>query len=180
MRQSLKNTKERTSFCRAIIQPIKPPTLNQKDYVRLKNTPIYKRIGLTKKEYNNAEIIKEHEKDFVKRFTQLGFKITWISRIKKKKSGGYFPTNDFIWNNIEWELKRPLKKKYKPIYNRIRDARTSGKMNFIIDLGEATLTQKLAESLAEYNLRKTKAQSKIRRLLVMDKQGLVKIILKRK
>jgi len=135
---------------------------------------------LTKKQYENNDIIKPYERDFVKRITKMGFRIKWISRNSNISipMGGYLSTNDFVWNNLEFELKRPLKKKYKSIYNRINEARNKGKVNFVIDLGDSILKRKLAESLTEFNIRKNKEQNKIERLYILDKKQFVEIILK--
>ena len=44
------------------------------------NTPIYRRIGLTKKEYEDNNILRVHERNFVKRFTERGEDIKCIKR----------------------------------------------------------------------------------------------------
>ena len=65
--------------------------LTEKDRKTL-NTPIYKRIGLTKREYEDNNILKAHERDFIKRFIKRGEDIKWIKRdsLVDAKTGGYY------------------------------------------------------------------------------------------
>ena len=97
------------------VKTIQKPKLTQKEKGILLKTPLYKRIGLSLKEYNNEDILKVQEKEFAQRFTDLGYSIRWISRAQPSKNGGYIPTNDFEWNGIEWELKSLAKAKYGSI-----------------------------------------------------------------
>jgi len=162
----------------SLIKSIQPLKLQGNEKKNLKTTPIYKRIGLTKQEYYNNNIIKPHERTFTEEFTKRGYKITWISRIRKKSesSTGYLPTSDFIWNDLEWELKQPEKAQYSNIKNLLKRGSKSGKKNFLIDLKYTTLKWNLTERLARYNLERE--QYKIERLYVLDKKGLYEILLK--
>lgn len=164
----------------SIAKPVQPPKLTSKQLKKILEIPVYRRIGLSKKQYENDDIIKPYERDFAKRITEMGFRIKWIPRNSDilTPTGGYLPTNDFVWNHLEFELKKPLKKKYKPIYNRIKEGRDKGKVNFVIDLGNSILNRKLVESLTEFNIRKDKNRNKIEKLYILDKKQFVEIILK--
>ena len=149
------------------------------------NTPIYRRIGLTKKEYEDNNILRVHERNFVKRFTERGEDIKWIKRdsLVDTKTGGYYPTNDFIWNNQEWELKSILKKNFSEgtVIKRINESVDKGKRNIFLDLGNNILQEKLLKRLCEYNSSRIKNKAKkryINNIIVYDKKGLHKIVLK--
>lgn len=158
------------------IKVIEPPKLTDKQKKKIHDTPVYKRIGMTEKQYNNNDLIKEHEKVFVERFTDLGHKIKWVSRTKKKKSGtGYLPTNDFIWNDKEWECKSISNQKYSSISRRLRIPISQGKENFFLVMQNKILATKLSKQLASFNLRKQ--ERRIERLIVWDKEGIKEISL---
>lgn len=160
------------------IRVVEPPKLTQKQRQRILDTPVYKRIGLSQEQYMDDNIIKPHEREFAEKFTDLGYKIKWISRIRERKLGtGYLPTNDLIWNNEEWELKRAKKKKYASISKLIKEGRKSEKMNFIIDLDRSTLKENLAKNLAMYN--KNNPQNTIQKLYLLDNLRLVEILLEK-
>lgn len=159
------------------VKVIDLPSLTIKKRREIVRTPVYKRVGLLKREYMNDDLIKEHEREFVERFTNLGFMIRWICRNRKKKDGGYYPTNDFIWENKEWELKKPQVKKYNSIFNMIKKAERRGKKRFILDFGQTHIGSKLAQQLSTYNIRNPEKQ--IEELLILEKDILVRVLLKK-
>ncbi len=141
---------------------------------KVKENPLYKRIGLTAKQFNDDDIIKPHEREFVRKFTKFGYRIRWIVRDKTAKGGvGYLPTNDFIWRGKEWELKSPKVKRYSSIFNMIRRGARKGKENFMIDLGKSVLQTNLLSQLSTYNTRNP--NNKIKVLYVVDKESLTRV-----
>ena len=159
------------------VKTIQKPKLTEKQRDILLKTPLYKRIGLSLREYSNEDILKVQEKEFAQRFTDLGYSIRWISRAQPSKNGGYIPTNDFEWNGIEWELKSPEKARYGGIKALIKRGASLGKENFIIDLKGALLQNKLSKQLSLYN--KNNPENKISRLLILDREGLKEIVLQK-
>ncbi len=162
----------------SIFQEIVPlPRLTEEQALDLANTPIHQRIGVTLEQYLDDDVIKVQEREFAKRFTLLGYKVKWILRSRRIGADGisYLPTNDFIWNYIQWELKTPKVKKYNNIFNMIKKGLRQGKKNYILDFGKSLLTDRLAESLSLYNVRNPKRQ--IYRLYVLDRECLKKILL---
>ncbi len=159
------------------VRTIDKPKLTQKERISLLKTPLHKRIGLSLRDCNDNNIFKVQEKDFAQRFTDLGYPIRWINRAQPSKNGGYIPTNDFEWDGIEWELKSPEKARYGSIKALIKRGASLGKENFIIDLKGALLESKLSKQLSSYN--KNNPENKISRLLVLDREGLKKIILQK-
>ncbi|MGI6484605.1 MAG: hypothetical protein ACOX0R_03210 [Candidatus Dojkabacteria bacterium] len=152
--------------------------LIEKQSRKVVEIPLYKRIGLTVKQFNDDDIIKPHEREFVRKFTKLGHRIKWIVRDKTAKDGvGYLPTNDFIWRDKEWELKKPQKKKYCNAKRLIKKGRESDKQNYILDYGNALLSEKVAKQLSLYNVRNKKKT--ITRLFVVDREGLKEIVLRK-
>lgn len=145
--------------------------------IGMKEVPLHEKIGLTLKQFNDSDIIKPHERAFVERFIGMGNKIKWIVRIKRGMTG-YLPTNDFVWNGLEWELKKPKRKNYRSVKILIQTGVKSGKKNYILDFGNALLKEKVARQLGMYNLRNR--EKSISRLFVVDREGLKKIVLKRK
>ena len=126
--------------------------------------------------------MKPHEQAFYRRMENLGEKIDWIpqDRIGRK------PTNDFRWTSrggFETELKS-TQAKYQSIRNRVHEAAARAnlqgviKENFVIDLGRARLSDKLRMQLEQYNERTR--TTPIRRLYVLDRDGLVEILLRAK
>ena len=82
--------------------------------LRKRKRPLYERIGLTRKEYYNDDILKPHERDFVRKFSRLGEEVRWITKRERDfLTKELLPNNDFIWKDLEWELKRPEQKRYK-------------------------------------------------------------------
>ncbi len=154
----------------SILYPLYMPT------PKTSKLPIYKKIGLTRKEYKDWNIIKEHEKDFVARFTRLGYRIKWIKSAKRIKGRKRKPTNDFIWRGEEWELKTPKNPKYCFISDLINKGTKQGKKNFIIDIKEKYFKQQLKHQLSLFNQR-TKGP-KLDKLLVFHKNGISKVTMK--
>ena len=148
--------------------------------LRKTKRPLYERIGLTREEYYNNDILKPHERDFVRRFSRLGEEMRWVKRdCKIAPSGiGYLPTNDFIWRGREWELKKPKVKKYNNIFKMMKRSTRQGKKNFMIDLGDSTLFMNLILQLETYNQRNPLYP--IDRLYVVDRNSVTKIILRKK
>ncbi|MBP8978861.1 hypothetical protein KBG23_00060 [Candidatus Dojkabacteria bacterium] len=159
------------------LKAIRKPKLSKIELRKLRDTPLHKRIGLNLEDYENRDILKTEEKDFTQKFTDLGYTITWINRAQPSPKGGYIPTKDFIWNGIEWELKRPAKQSYGSISGLIKRGVISGKKYYIIDLKGASLERKVAEQLSMYN--KRNRGKEISRLLIFDREDLKEIILKK-
>ncbi|HKM20276.1 MAG TPA: hypothetical protein VJY47_03620 [Candidatus Dojkabacteria bacterium] len=113
--------------------------------------PIYKKIGLTRKNYYSYDIVKPEERDFIKRFIRKGEEIKWIERNRKVNPNevGYLPTNDFVWKGKEWELKSKTQGKIKErtIIRRINESVDKGKRNIFLDLGNRKASSKLIERL---------------------------------
>lgn len=139
---------------------------------------MYERVGLTKREYYNDDILKPHERDFVRKFSRLGEEVRWIKRDSvNPKTLGYNPTNDFVWRGKEWELKKPKVKKYKNIVKMIKPSINQEKKNFMIDFGNAILKEGLEIQLSRYNVRNTRRR--IKNLYIFDREGLKKILLRK-
>ena len=146
--------------------------------LRKTKRPLYERIGLTRKEYYNDDILKPHERDFVRKFSRLGEEMRWIKRSEiNHKTGGFHPTNDFIWNSIKFELKKPKVKKYNNIFKMMKRSIRQGKKNFMIDLGDSPLSMNLVLQLETYNQRNPLYP--IDRLYVVDRNSITKIVLKK-
>ncbi|MFT4281183.1 hypothetical protein [Microbacterium sp.] len=119
--------------------------------------------------------LEPQEIQFLERFL-VSNQVRWIPRDPNLR-----PTNDFVWIN-EGDLTMELKStgaKYQSIRNHIHTAvakATRGgvvKENFIVDLGDGVLTDKLRRQLAEFNQRTS--TTPIRRLFVMSRDGLEEI-----
>lgn len=125
-----------------------------------------------------GDVLEPREVEFLERFLP-GNEVRWIPRDRTRR----LPTNDFIWvsnANLVMELKS-TSPKYQSIRNHIHStvvraqAREVVKENFIIDIGNAPLTEKLRRQLSEFNVRTT--STRIRRLFVMSREGLEEISL---
>lgn len=123
-----------------------------------------------------GERLEPHEVRFLERFT-VDNRVRWIPRDRSTLK----PTSDFEWLNaggIKVELKS-TQPKYQSVKNHIQrsvvKAQAAGvvKENFIIDLGDRQLSEKLVKQLALYNLRTPSAR--IRRLWVMSRGELVEV-----
>lgn len=125
----------------------------------------------------HGEQLYQHEIETVERLKALGESVEWIPR----KFG--VPTNDFIWNGVEVDTKA-TRAKYSTIANHLRrsadqarDARSRGmemwKDNFLVDLGNRALSQKLRHQLAEFNRRNP--NNRISRLWVLSQGDLIEV-----
>jgi hypothetical protein len=177
MRNQYRNMKT-FKYSNKYIRIVKPPKITKKQKKKIMDTPVYKRISLPLEEYINDDLIKPHEKEFVENFTNLGFKIKWICRNREKDDGSYYPTNDFIWNNEEWECKSIFNQKYSSIAKRLRIPILQGKKKFFIYMKNKKLSTKLSCQLANFNIRKRTNQ--IERLIVLDKESVKEIILQKR
>lgn len=133
--------------------------------------------GALASEIPDGERLYGHELLFLLRFEALGNKARWIERPTPDKDGAMKPSNDFVWlNNGELisELKSS-KNKYSTIKTRISDAVRKAeahgvqKKNFVVDLGNKYLDQKLERQLRMYNVRNP--QAPIKNLYVMHSRG---------
>lgn len=127
-----------------------------------------------------GEILEAHEVRFVERFMDAGERLEWIA----KDTVNYKPTNDFIWSSngrMVVELKS-TKARFTTIDGRIQDAVMKAsrqavvKQNFVIDLADQTLTDRLRDQLAGYNIGRRKYL--IRRMYVMSEGRIEEIILR--
>lgn len=89
------------------------------------------------------------EKAFIYDFERNGYK---IDKIISKDYETFKPTNDFIINGLEWEMKTPEKSlKYSTMSKHIRNAAKQGKKNFIINLNNKHSDEKSIHQLKQYN-----------------------------
>ena len=51
--------------------------------------------------------LTKDEAIFNQNATNAGYAIEWIPRGKMVEGVGQLPTNDFVWDNLEWEMKTP-------------------------------------------------------------------------
>ncbi|GAA1642609.1 hypothetical protein GCM10009700_31780 [Brevibacterium sanguinis] len=123
-----------------------------------------------------GERLEPHEVRFLERFT-VENRVRWIPKDQDTRK----PTSDFEWLNaggMKVELKS-TQPKYQSVKNHIlrsvSKAQAAGvvKENFIIDLGDRRLSEKLLKQLALYNLRTPSAR--ISRLWVMSRGELVEV-----
>ncbi len=128
---------------------------------------------------HSIDTLYPHEIVFLERFKELGNHIEWISRDLKAAT----PTNDFNWieQGESFELKSLTKANFSRIADRITKSVRSAKQNhgvvkdcFVIDLGNSSRSDKLVRQLENYNRR----DYKIRRLFILDSEGLTEIDLK--
>lgn len=120
-----------------------------------------------------SEELYDHELEFLHRFEAKGYTAEWIPKAVNT------PTNDFYWVEKDYtatELKA-AKNRYSTISTRIKDAVSKArnhsdpvvKENFIIDLGNIKMDDKLRHQLGTYNLRNPK--NTITTLWVMHSDG---------
>ena len=156
-----------TSPAAAAPVPVAPQPLSWPDRQRALGFP-----------YGKGWELEPHEVEFYERFAQLGLHAQPIQR-----SETFMPTNDFYWaeQGLEIEVKKPKKAQYASASNLISSAVSRAKNHgfvkdcFIIDLGDKTLTEKLRNQLAQYNLRNPGNQ--IRLLWALAKGVLIEIVL---
>ena len=128
--------------------------------------------------YGKGWELEPHEVEFYERFAKLGLNARLIQR-----SETFMPTNDFYWEDkgLEIEVKKPKKAHYATASNLISSAVSRAmdhgfvKDCFIIDLGDKSLTDKLRNQLAQYNLRNP--GNRIRLLWALAKGVLIEIAL---
>ncbi|MGI5897863.1 MAG: hypothetical protein ACOX6Q_01745 [Candidatus Dojkabacteria bacterium] len=161
---------------KSVAKTLPKPKLTSKEFNKIRRTPLHKRIELSLEEYNDENIFKAQEKDFAQRFTNLGYSIRWIKPDTSGKGKIAQPTNDFVWNNNQWELKTVQYAKYSSISKTVRHAIKRGKRNFMIDLGRKKLTRTLAFQLSKFN-RRTQG-NKATRILVFTRGEIIEIVLK--
>ncbi|WP_418063151.1 hypothetical protein [Pimelobacter simplex] len=112
--------------------------------------------------------------------------IEWIRRDANgyTETGGLKPTDDFIWlnnNQLAVEGKRLNRAEYKVIKRAISDAVADAaphgftKSNFVIDLGDKALTDKLRHQLSLYNVRNAASGTTITGLWVLSRGEIHKI-----
>lgn len=128
---------------------------------------------------HSTDTLYPQEIVFLERFQNLGNHVAWIPRDIEKRTA----TNDFRWieTNELCELKSLAKADFGKIADRITKAVRSAKENhdvvkdcFVIDLGQSKRKDKLVHQLERYNDR----EWKIRRLFILDGEGLLEIKLK--
>lgn len=89
------------------------------------------------------------EKAFIYDFERNGYK---IDKVISKDYETFKPTNDFIINGLEWEMKTPEKSlKYSTMSAHIKDAVKQDKKNFIINLNNKHSDEKSIYQLKQYN-----------------------------
>jgi len=124
--------------------------------------------------------LQPHEVEFYERFAAAGEKAQLIQRSNKG-----LPTNDFVWvgMGLEVEVKKPHKPSYSTAHQAIKKAVARArenhgftKENFIIDLGDKRLDEKLRNQLSLYNVRNP--DNRIRALWVMSRGELIPIALR--
>ena len=130
-----------------------------------------------------VEMLYPHEVVFLERFEALGNHVRWIPRDTENQTA----TNDFEWLEAGelCELKSMTSTKYQHIAKRISESAASAMANhgvvkdcYVIDIGHARMSDKLASQLVSYNVRHPDQKTRIRRLFVMDADGLHEIELK--
>jgi hypothetical protein len=118
------------------------------------DNPAFSKDMDTKGQFINSggDYLEPHERAFVNRMVKNGESLEWISKSTEQK-----PTNDFIWNDEEWELKNTSPDYYgirgrimKTVYKALKSNFT--KDRFIIDIGENRITNELLKEVANYNL----------------------------
>lgn len=159
------------------LKVIEAPNLTKRQRRKIIQTLVYKRVGLSRREYYDDDLVKPHERRFLQRFTRRGEIIKWIKRDDiNVETGGYYPTNDFEWKEEQWELKEPKRKRYSRIAKMIRSS-SSIKENFMIDFGNTGVTEVLTRQLAMYNINNPKRP--IKKLYIFSRGKIWKILLRK-
>ena len=113
------------------------------------------------------------EKAFIYDFERNGYKIDKI--IPKDYGTPRKPTNDFIINGLEWEMKTPKRKlKYSTMSAHIKDAVKQGKENFIINLNNRYYDQKSIYQLSQYNSKNP--DNKTKKIFIYKKGKLIDLL----
>lgn len=152
--------------------------LSMKELAAVSDAEWYRRQELAGVAHS-IDTLYPHEIVFLERFKEHGNHIEWISHDLKAAT----PTNDFNWieQGESFELKSLTKANFSRIADRITKSVRSAKQNhgvvkdcFVIDLGNSSRSDKLVRQLENYNRR----DYKIRRLFILDGEGLMEIDLK--
>ena len=103
--------------------------------------------------------------------------IQWIDKNKTDRSGKKLPTNDYIYNGKEFELKTPETQKPRSISRTISIAASQGKKNIMINLKDKKLNKSLLTRLESYNSTHTKDRQ-VNSIFVFAEGKEIKISLK--
>lgn len=142
----------------SVVKIVPKPILSKKDLHKIQNIPLHKRIGLSLQEFKDTNIFKIDEKDFSQRFTNYGHSIHWINRVQPAKDNkGYKPTNDFVWNGIEWELKSTRKAKYGSIKSLVKRGALSGIRKLYHRLERGSTPQEIIRAIKFVQQKQSKA-----------------------
>ncbi len=123
------------------------------------------------------EVLDPHEVRFVERMIARGEHLEWIPR-PLATTGGFASSNDFVWLTHDSEVFefKGAQNKYQSVKNNIQPAVVTAwnnhrvaKENFMIDLGDRKLDDKLRNQLSQYN--KRVEEGRIRSLWVMSEDG---------
>ena len=135
-----------------------------------------------KKQKEIYDSLEEHEKAFYDAFRENIGEIELIPKDTPAYGELAKPTNDFIWNRMEWELKATFGLKYKTTASHIRDAAKQGKKNFILDIhsksSQTKAVSKFLSQIKNYNSRNP--QNQIDNLFALTSDGLIELIKKKK
>lgn len=112
------------------------------------------------------------EKAFIYDFERNGYK---IDKVISKDYETFKPTNDFIINGLEWEMKTPEKSlKYSTMSTHIRNAIKQNKENFIINLQGKYYSEKALRQLSDYNSRNP--SYKLKNLIIYKQGEIIQLI----
>lgn len=112
------------------------------------------------------------EKAFIYDFERNGYK---IDKVISKDYETFKPTNDFIINGLEWEMKTPEKSlKYSTMSTHIRNAIKQNKENFIINLQGKYYSEKALRQLSDYNSRNP--SHKLKNLIIYKQGEIIQLI----
>ena len=125
-------------------------------------------VDYSKLPHNHPDYLHPHEQKLYERLVR---RYGDVLRIPKDKDE---PTNDFIVRGVEWEAKSPKNFKYKNIAAHIKNAVEQGKENFIIDMGDRLVTDKMVKQMGLYNSRNPEKQAK--RLVIWGKGDPIEIV----
>lgn len=166
------------------VRTIDKAKLTRKEKDILLKTPLYERIGITRNEFYNKDMMKPQERKFAREFTKRGEKIKWILPEKRIVGKDRQPTNDFIWKKKEWELKSTLSKNIvsRTILKKINKATDRGKRNIFIDCRGKCIDNKTLWKLSRYNISHFKRGVKerfVNNIVIWDNTGLKEIVLEK-
>jgi hypothetical protein len=119
------------------------------------------------------EKLEHHEQCFYKSFANENRYIEIIAR--DRSVGCAKPTNDFTWNNKEFELKSPTASSYKNIERIIRTATKKNKRNIMLDLARSERSiEEIIKDVEEF-LRKPRNIGTVDELFMFKEGELYKI-----